>query len=691
MNTRWTKVPKHPGWYRESSTQAPWKSVKRFDPYFIWAAATEFADVGGPPALGAWIPITIELRKETAKKFAAEMAKPRHEWIRIDTLYSNPPAALVDATFCTAIVKAVFFEKLATDGYLKKVVERFELGLALASESIVNKEPQTYQPSENPHEKPTRVSCVVGIIDDGIAFAHERFRETVAKPRVDYFWDQGLYSKSISDTRYGHELTNGEIKDYMAKSKSPAGSVDEDTVYRLANYNEVRRRIAHGTFVLDVACGLEIDRFGKELPPRIVAVQLQAPSRRTRDRASGWLTARVLDGLRYILDRATKIKSGQIPPVVINLSFGLTAGPHNGSSVLEKAIDQLIELGRRKKGIPLEVVIAAGNSNLKRCHARFSLRANGKNSEKILCWRALPDDPTPNFLEIWLPKLKSPGSKPDVQVVIKSPLGNRSPTISIGSTYKWQPGASALCTVTSNETVATGDRTLILIALAPSASMDSNREVAPSGVWEITIHNTSGEKLDDIHAWIQRDETPYTFPAYGRQSRFDDPNYQIFDDYGYAKDDDPPAAARDKAYVKRFGTINSIATGEGTTVVGGYRRSDGAAARYSSSGPKLSSSGGTSNDLAPTALAVSDDSVVCHGILASGSRSSCVLAIDGTSVAAPQVTRWMWQQMVNGSYARNGKDAVRVLAITQDPSAQGKPVPERGGHGRIEFPSIHLR
>ena len=63
-------------------------------------------------------------------------------------------------------------------------------------------------------------------------------------------------------------------------------------------------------------------------------------------------------------------------PVVVNMSFGHIAGPHDGSSMLERAIHELIA-ARRRVGGRLEVVVAAGNSLLlrPRCHASILSRA----------------------------------------------------------------------------------------------------------------------------------------------------------------------------------------------------------------------------------------------------------------------------------------------------------------------------
>lgn len=699
----------------------------RIDPYLIWAALTNFRDAGGKPT--DWIWVILELSCGiTAKSFSADMARrPDNQgpsqWMMIDALYSNPHPAFSDATFCTALVKSKFFEELLR-APLRESVKRFEIAMTMIPESYVTTQytapPTVCSLFTSPevarancaghHASPNKVSCIVGVIDDGIAFANERFRDSSGRTRIEFMWDQGNFIPSDSTTAYGRELKNGDINALMALAQSSTSTLDEDALYRMIQYDETRRRFAHGTFVLDIASGMDPSRVDDETP-RIIAVQLQSPSRRTRDRGTGWLNARTLDGLRYILQRATEVKAGETPPVVINLSYGLMAGPHDGSGMLEEAMDQLIRLGNGY-GMPVNIVIAAGNSNLSRSHAHLRIPTG---ESKTLCWRALPDDPSPNFLEIWLPRLSN-GSAPAVRVRAKPPTTNHSAWIGMDETWAWQSNTDVLCTVTSRRVVATGGQGMILMSVAPTSPASTAIESAPIGNWDIEIENLHTEDID-IQAWIQRDETPYTFPLFGRQSRLADPNYIAFDQFGYALDMDPavrpnpPSPVPDwtKAFISRKSTLNAIATGAETIVVGGFQRGNGIPARYSSSGPTLDNSSGVSAGFAPKVVAVSDDSTVTRGVLGAGTRSSAVTAINGTSVAAPQITRWIAERFSNGTFGRatNVKDSVCSEADSQEgctsafctfpvknptygqPGYAGKPDPIRGGKGRIETPPMH--
>jgi hypothetical protein len=123
---------------------------------------------------------------------------------------------------------------------------------------------------------------------------------------------------------------------------------------------------------------------------------------------------------------------------VINFSFGNVAGPHDGTSDLEQAIDEIIR--KRREIARLEVVIPSGNSHLARLHAQITFdaeapedqadRSDGNRGayQADLNWRVLPDDRTPSFLEIWLPRTP-PGqseAKSRILLYITSPGGLRS-------------------------------------------------------------------------------------------------------------------------------------------------------------------------------------------------------------------------------------------------------------------------
>jgi hypothetical protein len=673
------------------------------DPYLVWAEVTGFVDLALTPSSGErWFPVILELQ-ESAATFAQRCIDNNWDWIRVPSIYRFAPDWLEPATFCTATVTRQALEKL--DCELKGYVRRLQLGSPIFSET--DAESDTRQDAFDTRDHPCMnrmpstssggpLPALVGIIDEGLAFAHERFRELVGgRPasRIEYFWNQNADSNRSGCVRglgYGTEFRRGDIGRRMA-SATHGKQIDEDQLYREAGHRTAARRILHGTHVMDLACGEEPGEVTPE-SPRVICVEL--PRQTVRDTSGLGLAVHALDAIRYVLDRAACFSRGvrgtESPthcPVVVNLSYGNIAGPHDGSSMLEAAIDELISLGRGGAGRRnLQVVLPAGNNHLSRCHARFELAAG---AEKTLGWRIQPDDATPSFLEIWL---SASDRQPAVSIEVTPPGGAGSGLIRKGAIRAGMSGDDAICTVVYLDRVATGNGRMVLVAVAPTGTLHPTRSVAAAGVWRILIRNeaknqgksSKGVSTVTVDAWVQRDDTPVGFPRRGRQSRFEDPGYERFDSLGRLKEVDG-----EDSYIKRSGTINAIATGVGTVVIGGYRESDGAAAPYSASGPGAAGAAYGPSRAGPDAMAISEYSAALHGVLAAGGRSGSRVAMRGTSVAAPRVTRWVAERMSQGILT--DRERVQNLAEQLDPDASPiaadgrapKPPVERGGGGRL--------
>jgi hypothetical protein len=219
-----------------------------------------------------------------------------------------------------------------------------------------------------------------------------------------------------------------------------------------------------------------------------------------------------------------------------------------------------------------------------------------------------------------------------------------------------------------------GNAAMFLLALAPtvvhdysSTDFQDDGPTADSGTWTIEIQNTGAASVP-VEAWIQRDDSLIGRPKIGRQSRFADPEYRRYNDMGRLSEIDA-----DDTYCKREGTINALATGQLPIVVGGFNRLLREAADYSGTGPCRPPPTGDKRSGADV-LARSDISSFRHGLRGAGTRTGSIFWMNGTSVSAPLVTRWIAAQLGNsGGALPDGVFSMRELAVRLTPKLGSRP------------------
>lgn len=598
------------------------------DPYLVWADGTDFAPYGGLTSPGK-IATLIELKDGKTVTDLIAQSGGGVKLVDIPGVYRAPGS---QPRFLTAWPTAAFFKRLKTT--LKDVVARAEISLP-----VVPERPK-FAPPGAPHcgaavHRGIQRKTIIGVIDDGCAFAQYHLRDTAGNTRVCRLWDQeqnGAFSAQgvvPGDFGRGHEVSGAQIQTVINQF-TQGNALDEDACYATANYDRLRRAATHGAHITDVFAGqvpvgsligtatlpptwANADDIASSDEAGIVFVQL--PRACLQDPSGAWLDVHVLDALRYILSCADQ----DTEQIVINLSFGPQRGPNNGTAMLEKAFDELgIEFPN------LTLTVAAGNSFSARGHAMFKLKAS---ASKTLNWQVMPGDETPTFVQLWLPR-----DAHQVEVKITPPGLMASPWIKPGDAQVSPSTAKPSCGVIYPPRTSRGSHgAMVLVALAPSSSFGTN-PLAPHGIWRIEVKNKGATALSKpVHAWIDRDDFNLGTMVRGRQSHFEDPLYDPLRYLKAATDDTPGSGA----LVRRRGTLTGIATGTGALVAAGYRHSDHKHVRYSSAGPTRGARVG------PDCGAVTDQSRSLPGLLAAGTRGASVIRLIGTSVAAPQVSRWV--------------------------------------------------
>lgn len=617
----------------------------RHDAYMPWARAMRFRDAT-PDSAGQrpWFWLLLELRPsrpgstspQSVVTFSA-LAKPfAAEWIRLPGHYAHPPLAMGPSRYCTALVSLGFLDMLEGAEVaaellpLRDAIARYELGYAMAPETL-----DGAQATPRSGGKLKSGDVVMAVIDDGLGFANERFCKVdanngVRTSRFLSLWIQDGQRDGSAPGLYGRCLSTAVLNKHLEAGRLDAGRYDEDAAYAAADYDVLAHRITHGTHVLDLACGADPHSTVPE--PWIVGVQVRGDVLEDTSSASG--TVFLLDAVWHVLTEADGAFGGtSVPaPVIINMSMGNIAGPHDGSSIFEKALDEMI-LARRKAGALCHVVLPSGNSYLSRCHAWIEL---GPKSAMDINWNIQPGDGTPSFVELWFSATNAGPIVPvdigAIEVTVTPPNGRQAVKIGVGQSQKLAISGQTVAVFNLQRQVANGDLGMGVLGVGPTDALDATSVCAPPGPWEISIYN-AGDLTISCNAYVQRDDIPFGRRGRGRQSYLDDPAYRRFDDQGRLEEADS-----DESYVRRVGTLNALATGMQVDRAEGVRgrpAGGAAAARYSSTGLPTVVDPGTG--LRKTAI--TEDSAVLHGVLASGTRSGSMVSLSGTSMAAPQLAR----------------------------------------------------
>jgi hypothetical protein len=640
-----------------------------FGPYLRYAISTDFRTFEFFDEAKFTLFLLVEFKRaEWAVTFGEKM---RHARLPVDF------GSAADSTRYAAVLthKSSVVDPNAIPIW-EHYVARVELSLPLKSSAFRpsdtrRKPDERWKDSQHPSGQ-----LLIGVIDDGCPFAAAHFlaRRSPAAPRstrVRAIWDQDQNKEPVNVTVGGAERTFGQLPgdflygiEYLRDFKTPgaqigldewinlhltpAGSIDEDGCYADARFTNLARGRSHGGHVMDVFAGRipTSSRVGPSPPgdrrdppnwkvgagPASSAdtdvVFVQFPENCIRDATGVWLKAYVFAGIHYILSFAHPETTRH---VVINVSYGPTTGPHDGTAELETALTALVAEYNGTPGKPkLEIVLPAGNAYLSEGHVAFrNSTTHPANTEWV--WRLPPDNTVLCFAEVWT-KTANAG---DITVTLRSPGG-----ITFCSTTGPTPPPSGVPLPPYTGVYAPlkwGSHTMWLLSIAPTIA--SSGVAAEHGDWTVTVDDVGMNT--EVHAYVARTDPNMGVRTGARRSYFVDPNWE-----------QTRSAAASCAYangefdeteslVHRFGTLNGIASGKDASVhvAGGYILANGRKSPYPSAGPARGYP--LAPRVGPDYALPCDETYALEGIRAGGNRSGSVFRLTGTSAAAPQLARWV--------------------------------------------------
>lgn len=214
---------------------------------------------------------------------------------------------------------------------------------------------------------------LVAVIDSGISWRNRDFRNADGTSRILFLWDQTLQAERVWEQIAMRNLLPEERKEDYAP---PAGFLtgvefDRSQINEALNAaSEIEGNLlvpsvdtsGHGTAVAGIAAGSG-EGFGsvyEGVAPQseLIIVKLGTPRANSFPR-----TTELMRALTYVVRKSLELRR----PISINLSFGNTYGSHNGTSLLERFIDNVSEIGRSV------ICVGSGNEGASGGHTGGSL------------------------------------------------------------------------------------------------------------------------------------------------------------------------------------------------------------------------------------------------------------------------------------------------------------------------------
>ena len=334
--------------------------------------------------------------------------------------------------------------------------------------------------------------CILAFIDSGIDVHHEAFRDGAGRTRIMAYWDQhdrrspasagagavgfspaSAQAATVFGLAYGALYLAADIDDMINGAAMPHTFPNNASIH-------------HGTQVASIAagktCGANPDAFsgGVASDARIIAVRYDL-----QDASIGYSKGHV-DALGFI----EKFASQQGLPVVVNISNGMNAGGHDGSSLLEVECHDFTNGGRKAGRI---IVKSAGNE---RGMARHAMLTIAQKAQKSIRWRrrGVADFPAIDVADVvylWFPRHH------EYEFCVRNPKEKRTPWIRHGSPPFHEYLDDNLLDI---QLGAHGDNRdgyfQVKIAVGRAAAI-------ADGEWAIEVRGVSVADDKQIHAWLE--------------------------------------------------------------------------------------------------------------------------------------------------------------------------------------------
>lgn len=261
----------------------------------------------------------------------------------------------------------------------------------------------------------TGAGVLVSVLDSGIDIGLPEFRNGDGSTRIRYLWDQtlrpGEERRPPDGFSMGVEFTAEEINRALE-------AVSPQQQFALVPSVDTG---GHGTAVAGIAAGNSGSYRGVAGQAELLIVKLGVPEESGFPR-----TTEIMRGVTYAVNKAVELQM----PLVINLSFGNNYGAHDGSSLLERFLDNAAEIGRTV------ICVGSGNEGNSGGHLSGSMAKGDRSGAEIELAvasyeRSLNVQLWKNYSDIYRIFLRAPGGQ---EVELPSGVESGKYTLRLGQT-----------------------------------------------------------------------------------------------------------------------------------------------------------------------------------------------------------------------------------------------------------------
>ena len=339
--------------------------------------------------------------------------------------------------------------------------------------------------------------AIVAVIDDGIDPFHHTFLDAnpdpgARKSRIDLYWDQrdpGVDVKTPTATQSPegaaivakYDLRGGKLytgADIDALSANPPAALRQD--------------VSHGTAVASIAAGRRTgegphDFVGGVAPQaRLLVIRYDAAG------ASIGYSGGHINALMLIDRRATDLGL----PVVVNISNGMNAGAHNGTTTVEQKCTDFTGRGSKPGRI---IVKSAGNERNTSRHAVLPIAGT---SDRRLTWNSQPRKDqekapqVPDHLELWF------GNHNVYEFVLQTPDTGKYTIPVDKAVHEVLDTRNELVARYSQYASETTRMSKLVLEVLPG-----RKTAVQSGEWTLLMKPLKYKAEDQVHAWLEISNT----------------------------------------------------------------------------------------------------------------------------------------------------------------------------------------